>query len=206
MKNFIIILGICIFLTCLIFSENKKENYDEIKEAKILVNDYFVKAMGRHNEVTIENYFVNEFVYNPGIENDYTIIVSSNFKFVDGNLNKNNDLEIEYNFTQLAEYFVEGYPQEGKKRKWYIKTEIKSIPLIVTMKKEKGKWKIYEISNENLNFLNITLRDMEKSLISNKKRTFYGTEIEKKKQELEYEDRLKTYQKIYNTLLSLKKK
>lgn len=162
--TFIVISCLCInTMECQNITKSENITY---KEAEQLANSYLHLWL----ELTFDyqkdadKYFHSESIGNPGGEDAYSVIVSSDFYFKGMRLNKDNDLELEYTFTQLAEYFIEGYPEKGQKRKWYVNTDTKSIHVIVTMKQQNGEWKIYEISNEYLEYLDNVLNEMKKDI------------------------------------------
>lgn len=198
--TFIVISCLCInTMECQNITKSENITY---KEAEQLANSYLHLWL----ELTFDyqkdadKYFHSESIGNPGGEDAYSVIVSSDFRFKGMRINKDNDLELEYEFTQLAEYFVQNYPEEGQKKKWYIKTDRKKIPLIVTMKQQDGVWKIYEISDEYLEYLDNVLAGIKKDLDA----TRLAIAQKKEKQNESTKEWLRIYDTIYAKLSALK--
>lgn len=147
-----------------------------IVQAQKITDGYLIEALKQYpsGKFDFRQYFHPEGYGDPGGENFYYVIVSSDYKVLDTRKGKDKDgadeLYIDYEFHQIAEVNI---PQLGRetdpdaflrKTNEYYDVGKKKLIFTFTMRKQNDEWLIYTYSDENIAYLPTVLKFMQEKL------------------------------------------
>jgi len=229
-----------IFLVILLFVgtasaiQNDSGEEKKIHDAVVMTTEFLTKAIYEPGFYKGAKYFHKDAnTYGVGSDNeDHSILVSSSFKYIGYEMNKEGDMDLTYEYEQLAEYYVtqkiigkefttKAYYEKLDKRLneeykgkkiydpegnfiAYINTDKSKFQLPVTMRKDQdGVWKIFDVYIDDLKYLEFKLKE-QKDYWATSTPHYYGNAKEIEYQKNIDKEQNKIYRIIYGKLLALK--
>ena len=215
--------------------QNDSAEEKKIHDAVVMTTDFLTKARFKTGDYDLRNCFHKDANSYGGDSSDgeaHFVLVSSSFKYIGYEMNKDGDMDFTYEFEQLAEYHVtqkiirkdftpkayyekldkeQNEKYKGKKiydpeRNFiaYMNTDKSKYQLPVTMRKDQdGVWKIFDVYIEDLKYIDFDLKEW-KDYWATSTPHYYGNAKEIEESRNIDKERNNIYRIIYGKLLAIK--